>query len=54
MTPSRLAEEIIKTLGDADSDTALTALAIARLLLVHRMNAQAEFERKCIIGLESE
>lgn len=53
VTPSKLADEIVKTLGDADSDTALTALDIARLLLVHRIHAQAEFERKCISGLET-
>ena len=45
MTPVQLAEEIVKVVGDADSDTAQTALAIARLLLQHRDSAAIEFER---------
>lgn len=40
MEPDELARNLIKTLGDADSNTAHTALDIAKLLLIHR-NAQA-------------
>ncbi len=34
--PGKLAEHLIKTLGDADYNTAHTALEIAKLLLLHR------------------
>ena len=50
LTPIQLAVEIGNIAGDADCDTALTALEITRLLLIHRSKAQAEFERRCIIG----
>jgi ABC-type microcin C transport system duplicated ATPase subunit YejF len=48
MTPIQLAEEIIKVVGDADSGTALTALQIARLLLLHRDDSASEFQRQCL------
>jgi hypothetical protein len=41
----QLAEEIVKIVGDADLSTAQTALAIARLLLIHREEAAIEFDR---------
>jgi|HubBroStandDraft_6_1064221.scaffolds.fasta_scaffold75983_3 hypothetical protein len=47
-TPIQLAEEIVKVVGDADSGTALTALQIARLLILHREDAALEFERSCV------
>lgn len=43
MTPVQLAEEIVKLVGDADSSTAQTALAIARLLLIHREESAIDF-----------
>lgn len=46
--PVQLAEEIVKVVGDADSSTALTALDIARLLIVHREEAAIKFERDCV------
>jgi hypothetical protein len=42
-TPVRLAEEIVKQVGDADHDTAVTALDIARLLLFYRERAATHF-----------
>jgi hypothetical protein len=45
VTPQRLAEEVFRLVGDADYDTAQTALAIARLILQHRDCAAIEFER---------
>lgn len=47
MTPVQLAEEIVKVVGDADDNTARTALEIARLLLIHRKEAEIDFERDC-------
>jgi len=47
-TPIHLAEEIVKIVGDADSDTAQTAVAIARLLLLHREHCLINFERDAI------
>ena len=47
-TPQSLAEEVLKVVGDADSDTARTALDIASLLLGHRDRACIEFEKQCI------
>jgi len=44
-TPVQLAEEVVKVVGDADSSTALTALQIARLLILHRDDAMIDFER---------
>jgi hypothetical protein len=46
-TPTQLAEEIFKVVGDTDSDTAKTALEIARLLLIHRELARITFEHRC-------
>jgi len=51
MTPLQLAEEVMKTVGDADLDTALTALQIARLLLFHREESALEFQRQCSTDL---
>jgi hypothetical protein len=48
--PQKLADEIVKTIGEADSNTAHTALKIAELLLVHRDHAQLEFEREVLSG----
>jgi hypothetical protein len=42
-TPVQLAEEIVKQIGDADRDTAVTALEIARLLVNHRERAAIDF-----------
>jgi len=36
MKPDELARELLKTLGDADHNTAQTALDIAKLLVGHR------------------
>ena len=47
MTPVQLAAEIVKVVGDADDNTARTALEIARLLLIHRKEAEIDFERDC-------
>jgi hypothetical protein len=46
-TPTQLAEEIFKVVGDTDNNTAYFALDIARIILAHREAAQREFERKC-------
>jgi hypothetical protein len=48
MTPQKMADELLKTIGDADSNTAHTALKIAELLLVHRDHAQLDFERELL------
>jgi hypothetical protein len=37
----------VKVVGDADSVTALAALQIARLLVVHREESAIKFERDC-------
>lgn len=50
MNPQELANELVKTLGDADSNTAHTALKIAELLLVHRDHAQLDFDRNLVSG----
>ena len=42
-TPIQLAEAILKAMGDADDNTARTALEIAKLLLIHRKSAEIEF-----------
>jgi hypothetical protein len=47
-TPTQLAEEVLKVVGDADDGTARTALEIARLLLLHRGDAEIEFHRHCL------
>jgi hypothetical protein len=36
--------------SDAEVSTAIAALEIAKLLILHRSNAQIAFERQCIIG----
>lgn len=46
--PNGLAEKVVKMLGDADYDTAHTALRIAELLLQHRHTALMNFEIDCI------
>jgi len=48
MTPQELATEIVKTLGEADSNTAHTALKIAELLLIHRDHGQLDFDRQLL------
>jgi len=45
--PSELAKRLVKELGDADSNTALTALQIARLLILHREQAVGDFQQEC-------
>lgn len=37
----------MKVVGDADSCTALTALQIVRLLLLHRDEEASEFQQEC-------
>lgn len=41
--PTQLAEQIVKALGDADSNTALSALEIAKVILLHREAAARKF-----------
>jgi hypothetical protein len=48
MNPQDLANELVKMLGDADSNTAHTALKIAELLLVHRDHDQLNFDRNLL------
>jgi hypothetical protein len=48
MTPQELANQIVKTLGEADSNTAHTALKIAQLLLTHRDHEQLDFDRQLL------
>jgi len=48
MNPQELADAIIKALGDADSNTAHTALKIAQLLLIHRDHAHLDFDRQLL------
>ena len=48
MTPQELANRLMETLGDADSNTAHTALKIAALLLAHRDHAQLDFDRQLL------
>jgi hypothetical protein len=43
MNPEDLAKLLIKTMGDADYNTAHTALEIAKLLLIHRDSAARRF-----------
>jgi hypothetical protein len=45
--PETLAQELIKTLGDADENTAGAAMEIAQILRRHRRIAQIEFEQEC-------
>jgi hypothetical protein len=47
MKPTHLAEEVLKIVGDADASTALTALQIARLLILHREEAADNFQSEC-------
>jgi hypothetical protein len=47
-TPIQLAEEIVRLVGDADDNTAHTALQIAGLLLAHRKLAELDFHDECI------
>jgi hypothetical protein len=47
--PTHLADEIIRVLDECDDSTAMTALAIARLLRLHRTSAAIEFERQCAL-----
>jgi hypothetical protein len=41
--PIELAEEVMKVVGDAQVNTALTALRITRLLILHREDAAIDF-----------
>ena len=43
MDPQQLADKVVEALGDADSNTAHTALEIAKLLLIHRESAARQF-----------
>jgi hypothetical protein len=43
MEPIELAQQVLRVVGDADADTAHTALEIARLLLNHRERAAIDF-----------
>jgi hypothetical protein len=43
--PQELANRVVTTLGGADSNTAHTALEIAKLLLIHRESAARQFIR---------
>lgn len=45
--PSELAKRLIKELGEADSNTALTALQIAKLLVLHREESVDDFLQEC-------
>jgi hypothetical protein len=45
MDPQKLAADLLKTLSDADSNTAYTALEMARLLISHRESAARQFSR---------
>jgi hypothetical protein len=49
-TPGELAEDVIRLMGDADSNTAHTAMRIAELLLTHRDHAQLDFDRQMLTG----
>lgn len=51
MKPDTLANELMKTLGDADSNTAHTALEIAKLLLIHREHGAMVFTLNPEMGL---
>jgi len=46
--PQTIADSILRVLGDADSNTAHTAIKIAELLLVHRDHAQLDFDREML------
>ena len=45
--PSELAKHIVKEMGEADLKTALTALQIARLLVLHREESVGDFLQEC-------
>jgi len=47
MLPIQLAEQIMKMVGDHDSETAQTALQIVRLLISHRDCCAIAFELNC-------
>ena len=47
-TPTQLADEIFKVVSDTDSNTATTALDIAKLLLAHRELALIHFQNKVL------
>lgn len=49
-TPIELAEEIVKVVGDADDNTAHSALEIAAILLRHRKSAEIDFHHECLTG----
>jgi hypothetical protein len=53
-TPVRLAEEIVKQMGDADHDTAVTALDIARLLVDHRERGAIHFNASTVRELSED
>lgn len=48
--PAELARQLVKELGDVDSNTALTALQIARLLVLHREEAAGDFQQECRVN----
>jgi hypothetical protein len=45
--PETLAQEILKTLADADENTTHAAIEIVCVLLRHRRTAQTQFEQEC-------
>jgi hypothetical protein len=47
--PQALADKIVSVVGDADSNTAYTAIKIAELLLIHRDHSLLEFERTNLV-----
>lgn len=49
-TPIQLAEQILRLVGDADDNTARTALRIADELLQHRKRAEIDFHQECLTG----
>jgi hypothetical protein len=48
VSPPQLVTQIQHVLGDADCNTALTALEIVRLLVLHKNNERLEIERQQI------
>jgi hypothetical protein len=53
MTPQDLASELVRVIRDADSNTAHTALEIAKLLIAHRDHAQLNCDREMLSGQSS-
>jgi hypothetical protein len=51
--PVELAKRLVKELGEADPNTALTALQIARLLVLHRGESLGDFLQECRTNAEA-